>query len=92
MKIKVKISRRPMKKREQELLRANLALLEMFATIDTMFSEYEDSLSREKRQMSLGRCYEAWKRCRSILDPEFNAKRHDKRMAFGAKPRSEFNQ
>lgn len=46
-------------------------LLEMFAMLDDVFTE-DDALSAEKRQMSLGRVYEAWKRTRAALDPDWD--------------------
>lgn len=55
----------------------DLALLSMFAMCDDVFTE-DDALSPEKRQMSLGRIYEEWKRCREKLDPEFD-RRSDER-------------
>lgn len=68
-----------------DLMRAQLALLSMFAMVDDVFTE-DDALSKEKRRMSLGRIYEEWKRCRADLDPKFNPKKHDRIMQFGARP------
>lgn len=53
------------------LVAAVQPLLELFATVDAVFME-DDALSPEKRQMGLGRIYEAWKQCRATLDPEYN--------------------
>ena len=49
-------------------------LLELFADIDSVFTE-DDALDPTKRQMSLGRCYRSWKQCRTLLDPEFAPER-----------------
>lgn len=54
------------------MLAAVVPLLEMFAMCDDVFTE-DDALSPEKRQISLGRLYEQWKRTRTALDPEFES-------------------
>lgn len=48
-------------------------LLEMFATIDAVFEGEEDALSPEKRQVTLGRVYEEWKRTKRRLDPTWRS-------------------
>lgn len=47
-------------------------LLAFFAELDDVFTE-DEALSPEFRKISLGRCYEAWQRCREALDPDFVA-------------------
>jgi len=47
-------------------------LLELFAELDDVFTE-DEALSPEFRKISLGRCYEAWQRCRKAFDPDFVA-------------------
>lgn len=42
-------------------------LLELFSVLDAVFTE-DDALTLHK-QVSLGRCYEAWQRARAALDP-----------------------
>lgn len=76
--------KRHSRRREPTLEEINLALLSMFAMVDDVFTEH-DALSAAKRRMSLGRIYEEWKRCRVVLDVEFDPKRHDKMIRFGAK-------
>ena len=60
--------------RFRELLGLVTPMLEFFADIDDVFSE-DDALSAEKRQMGLGRCYRAWKRCRTAMDPDYDPER-----------------
>lgn len=50
-------------------------LLELFSELDDVFTE-DEALSPEFRQVSLGRCYEAWQRCRKAFDPDFVASDH----------------
>ena len=45
-------------------------LLELFAVLDAVFTE-DDAMTLHK-QVSLGRCYEAWQRARQKLDPEWS--------------------
>lgn len=47
----------------------------LFADVDAVFTE-NDAMAAEKRQMSMGRLYRAWKACRAELDPEFDPKRY----------------
>jgi hypothetical protein len=70
------------KRREPTLGEVNVALLALFAQIDGVFTE-DDALSPSKRKMSLGRCYEEWKRCRKVLDPEFDPTNHQRPTQFG---------
>lgn len=56
------------------LARATQPLLDMFATVDDVFSE-DDALSADKRQVSLGRIYRKWKEVRSQLDPDYDRHR-----------------
>lgn len=69
-------------RKESSLQEINLALLALFAQLDAVFTE-DDALSPSKRKMSLGRCYEEWKRCRTVLDPEFDPKNHQRPSRFG---------
>lgn len=71
----------------QRLKEVQEALLSLFAMIDAVFTE-DDALSKAKRRMSLGRCYEEWKRCRKVLDRKFDPERHDRMIKFGAMPMS----
>lgn len=57
------------------MLAAVVPLLELFAMVDDVFTE-DDALDPSKRQMSLGRIYEQWKRTRAALDPGWD---HDAR-------------
>lgn len=57
---------------------ATVALAEMFAVCDDVFTE-EDAFSREHIQKSLGRLHRQWKITRGQLDPDFNPKRYPKR-------------
>lgn len=50
-------------------------LLELFAVVDAVFTE-EDALTTHK-QVTLGRIYEEWKRCRTALDPDFDVKSYE---------------
>lgn len=49
-------------------------LLELFGTLDDVFTE-DEALTLPKRMMSLGRCYRAWKKCRQELDPLYATRR-----------------
>lgn len=62
-------------KRAEILIAAVEPLLELFATVNDVFTE-DEALSPEYRQVSLGRVYEAWKDCRTQIDPEFVAEEH----------------
>lgn len=62
-------------KRAEVLVAAVDPLLGLFATVDDVFTE-ADALSPEYRQVSLGRIYEAWKDCRTQIDPDFVAAEH----------------
>lgn len=75
---RVKIVRR----KEPTLEDVNLALLSLFAMVDAVFTE-DDALSSSKRRMTLGRIYEEWKRCRAVLDPEFDPKEHVRPPRYG---------
>ena len=56
----------------------------MWAVLDAVFTE-DDALSKEKRQTTVGRCYEQWKRTRAQLDPDFDPKSEIRRpMASGS--------
>ena len=59
-------------------------LLELFSTLDDTFTE-DDALSPEKRQMTVGRVYRAWKDARLAMDPEFDSRlfREQRRRARG---------
>lgn len=70
------------KKPTTSITDVNMALLALFADVDGVFTE-DDALSPAKRKMSLGRCYESWKRCRIILDPEFKPELHQRPPRFG---------
>lgn len=85
MKIQITVRRERRSTNQQELMEAQLALLSLFAVVDDVFTE-DDALSKSKRRMSLGRCYEEWKRCRAKLDPTFNPKSHDRTMKYGSMP------
>lgn len=63
--------------RFRELLGLVTPMLELFANLDDVFTE-DNALSPEKRQMSLGRCYRAWKRCRAAMDPEYDGGRDNR--------------
>lgn len=54
------------------LVAATEPLLAFFAELDDVFTE-DEALSPEFRKISLGRCYEAWQRCRKAFDPDFVA-------------------
>ena len=47
----------------------------LFAEVDDVFTE-NDAMAPEKRQMSMGRLYRAWKKARAELDPDFESKRY----------------
>lgn len=47
-------------------------LLALFSELDDVFTE-DGALTPEFRKISLGRCYEAWQRCRKAFDPEFKS-------------------
>lgn len=59
----------------QHLSVIQIHLLELFATVDDVFSE-EGAFSPEKKNTSLGRIYREWKRVRSRIDPEFDPKKY----------------
>jgi hypothetical protein len=80
MKVKIAVAKK--KAQQEELLRAQLAMLSLCAMCFDVFDE-DDAFSKPKLKMSLGRVYEETKRCRAVLDPEFNPKKHDKIMKFG---------
>lgn len=65
-----------------ELVKVQAALLDLFSVLDAIFTE-DDALSPAKRKMSLGRAYESWKRCRAVLDPEFDPTNHQRPPQFG---------
>jgi hypothetical protein len=56
--------------RAQALIEATEPLLDLFATMDAVFTE--DDAMTEHARTSLGRCYEAWKRARAALDDDWN--------------------
>jgi hypothetical protein len=85
LKIQITVRRKQGSTDQQKLMDAQLALLSLFAVVDDVFTE-DDALSKAKRRMSLGRCYEEWKRCRAVLDPTFNPKNHDRTMKYGSMP------
>lgn len=53
------------------LIGAVRPLLALFSELDDVFTE-DEALTTYK-QVSLGRCYEAWQRCREAFDPDFKA-------------------
>ena len=65
--------------RATALAEATAPLLELFATLDAVFTE-DDALT-DKKQVSLGRCYEGWKRARAALDFEFDPDERPRRRA-----------
>jgi hypothetical protein len=56
------------------VLVAHYPFYELFAEVDAVFDE-EDAMSPEKRQMSMGRMYRAWKKARAELDPDYEPRR-----------------
>lgn len=52
-----------------------LPYYELASVLDDVFTE-PDALSVEKRKMTTGRVYRAWKDWRKALDPTFNSKQH----------------
>jgi hypothetical protein len=54
-----------------------LPLLDLFATVDTIFSE-DDAFDDENLRMGYGRIYRSWKRARQGLDPDFDPKKHER--------------
>lgn len=64
----------------EHLRRLVQPLLEMFSVLDDVFTE-EDAFSNEKIKTSLGRIYRAWKKVRTIMDPDFDSERwrHNRR-------------
>jgi hypothetical protein len=52
--------------RFEALIAATAPLLELFAMCDAVFTE-DDALAADKRAVSLGRIYRAWKRARADL-------------------------
>lgn len=53
----------------------HLALYEMFATVDDVFSE-EGAFDAKDIYKSLGRIYREWKKCRQALDQSFEPRRY----------------
>lgn len=82
MKITIKVEKETAG--SEQLMKAQLALLSMFAMCDDVFTE-DDAMAKEKRRMTMGRIYEEWKRCRAILDPTFDPKKHDQAINYGMK-------
>jgi hypothetical protein len=64
----------PPEARVDALVAATAPLLELFSVLDAVFTE-DDALT-EHRQTSLGRCYEAWRKARAELDPNWDGKHH----------------
>lgn len=62
---------------------ATRPLLELFAMVNDVFEE-DDALSQAKRQMSLGRIYESWKKCRKELDRSFSSERDSRAKRYAA--------
>lgn len=56
------------------LCAATAPLLELFATVDDVFTE-DDALGDVKRKMTLGRIYREWKSVRAQLDSDFVARK-----------------
>lgn len=56
--------------RANALIAVTAPLLELYAVVNDVFTE-DDALSADKRQISLGRIYEQWKRCTAKLDPDW---------------------
>lgn len=69
----------PLHARAVALVEATGPLLELFATLDAVFTE-DDALT-EMKKVSLGRCYEGWKRARAALDPSFDPDERPRRRA-----------
>lgn len=69
-----KTSDREIRRKIREINRITLPLLEMFADLDSVFTE-DNALSAEMRQVSLGRCYRAWKSTRKQLDPDYRERK-----------------
>jgi hypothetical protein len=62
---------RSRKQEEQDIRKVWLALLDVFATVDDVCTDdglYDPALMRA----SLGRILRSWKRCRGVLDPEWD--------------------
>lgn len=51
-----------------------LALLELFAEVDTVFFQ-DDAFAPPNMKYGFGRIYRAWKTAHMMLDPDFNMKR-----------------
>ena len=50
-----------------------IVLLEHFAVANDTFTE-DDALTSSKRQMTVGRLYESWKKARTAMDPGFDSR------------------
>lgn len=50
-------------------------LIEFLAEVDTIFSE-EVFMSEKDRTKALGQMYRAWKKCRTVMDPNFDSGRY----------------
>jgi len=67
-------------RRVDDLIAATGPLLEFFSTADAVFDE-DDAMSPEKRQTGMGRIYEAWKKTRKTMDPDFDVAREERKVS-----------
>lgn len=58
---------------------ALIPMCELFASVDDVFTEPE-AFSKENIHKSLGRCYRAWLKARTDLDPEFDPERYRQKI------------
>jgi hypothetical protein len=59
-------------RRAEAALDALVPLLELFSTVDDVFTEDDALTSDQARRTTIGRVYEQWKRTRAALDPEWH--------------------
>lgn len=62
------------------LLNVMEPLLELFADLDVVFGHEQGALSPEQRQITVGKAYDLWKRCKKKLDPEWKSPSQQRRM------------